>query len=226
MGRTKLTITSKKSNSILTRHLSSICRLSTASSKKDISSFDSLFLSAKNNQKKNNNHFHKLNSFNKKINGIKIESFIEEAKEYEKKKNNINENKNLKNRIALKQINDYTNRQLSFEKSEEKKLNKNNFRKIYSHEFMEFENISNKKSLFIKQYKEDDIPFTKSKILPEIQWQELDNDVETDDDQKKSAIRKEVNWLGETIKHIQENDKFFKQNVKMYKLSRKYPNEE
>ena len=91
---------------------------------------------------------------------------------------------------------------------------------------MEFENISNKKSSFIKQYKEDEITFTKSKILPEVQWQDCDNDAQTSDDQKKSAIRKEPKWLGEAIKEMQNNDKFFKQNVTMYKLSKKYPNKE
>ena len=43
---------------------------------------------------------------------------------------------------------------------------------------------------------------------------------------KKSAIKKEINWIGEAIKQIQNNDKFFKHNVTMYKLSQKYPQEE
>ena len=90
---------------------------------------------------------------------------------------------------------------------------------------MEFEDEINKMH-YVKKYKEDEITFTKSKILPEIQWQDLDNDVETSDDQKKSAIRKEVNWIGEAIKQMQSNDNFLKHNVTMYKLSRKYPNKE
>ena len=36
---------------------------------------------------------------------------------------------------------------------------------------------------------------------------------------------KEVNWLGEAIKQIQNNEKFLKHNVTMYKLSQKYPNQ-
>ena len=46
MGRTKLTTTGKKKN-ILGRHISSICGLSTASSKKDITSIDFIFHSTK-----------------------------------------------------------------------------------------------------------------------------------------------------------------------------------
>ncbi len=88
---------------------------------------------------------------------------------------------------------------------------------------MEFQNDRTNSVHYVKKYKEDDITFTKSKILPEIQWQDLDNDVDTSDEQKKSAIRKEVNWLGEAIKQIQNNEKFFKHNVTMYKLSQKYP---
>ena len=231
MGRARITLTSKRNN-ILTRHLSSICGLSTASSKKDITSLDFIFHSAKKSNKTTSHYSHQ-NSFNKKINGINnIESFLEEAKEYENKKNNLNNIKYHKNRSVLGQINDYSNRQnsLTFEKKESEKINTNKnkpfFRRLYSHEFMEFENERTKKMHYVKQYKEDEITFTKSKILPEIQWQDLDNDVETSDEQKKSAIRKEVNWLGEAIKEIQNNDKFFKNNVTMYKFSKKYPNKD
>ena len=231
MGRARITLTSKRNN-ILTRHLSSICGLSTASSKKDITSLDFIFHSAKKSNKTTSHYSHQ-NSFNKKINGINnIESFLEEAKEYENKKNNLNNIKYHKNRNVLGQINDYSNRQnsLTFEKKENEKINTNKnkpfFRRLYSHEFMEFENEKTKKMHYVKQYKEDEITFTKSKILPEIQWQDLDNDVETSDEQKKSAIRKEINWLGEAIKQMQSNDKFFKHNVSMYKFSQKYPNKE
>ena len=190
MGRARITLTSKRNN-ILTRHLSSICGLSTASSKKDITSLDFIFHSAKKSNKTTSHYSHQ-NSFNKKINGINnIESFLEEAKEYENKKNNLNNIKYHKNRNVLGQINDYTNKQnsLTFEKKESEKINTNKnkpfFRRLYSHEFMEFENEKTKKMHYVKQYKEDEITFTKSKILPEIQWQDLDNDVETSDEQKK-----------------------------------------
>ena len=226
MGRTRLTTTGKKTN-VLSRHISSICGLSTASSKKDIASIDFIFHSTKKSNK-SINHFSRFNSFNKKINGINnLESFLEEVKDYEKKKSNINDNtKYHKSRSVLGQINDFSNRQNSFNyEKEDKKICKNKpyFRRLVSHEFMEFENEATKKMYYVKQYKEDDITFTKSKILPEIQWQDLDNDVETDEDQKKSAIKKEVNWLGEAIRQMQCDEKYFKHNVAMYKLSKKYP---
>ena len=227
MGRPRQTITSNKNN-ILTRHLSSICGLSTASSKKDIASLDLIFHTSKKSSK-GSCHFHHLNSFNKKINGINnVELLLQEK---EKKKSFSNENKlHNKSRVALGEITDFNNRinnmKLSNEKEKEKKTSKSipYFRRLYSNEFMEFENDRTNSIQYVKKYKEDDITFTKSKILPEIQWQDLDNDVDTSDEQKKSAIRKEVNWLGEAIKQIQNNDKFFKHNVTMYKLSQKFPN--
>ena len=228
MGRTRQTMTSNKNN-ILTRHLSSICGLSTASSKKEITSLDLIFPSLKKSSK-GSCHFHHTNSFHKKINGLNnVESSL---KEKDKKKSFSNEGKlNNKNRIALGEISDFHNRmkdlKLSNKKEkEEKKHNKNIpfYRRLYSNDFIEFENDRTNSVQYVKKYKEDDITFTKSKILPEIQWQDLDNDVDTSDEQKKSAIRKEVNWLGEAIKQIQNNEKFFKHNVTMYKLSQKYPN--
>ena len=227
MGRPRQTITSNKNN-ILTRHLSSICGLSTASSKKDIASLDLIFHTSKKSSK-GSCHFHHLNSFNKKINGINnVELLLQEK---EKKKSFSNENKlHNESRVALGEITDFNNRinnmKLSNEKEKEKKTSKSipYFRRLYSNEFMEFENDRTNSIQYVKKYKEDDITFTKSKILPEIQWQDLDNDVDTSDEQKKSAIRKEVNWLGEAIKQIQNNDKFFKHNVTMYKLSQKFPN--
>ena len=38
---------------------------------------------------------------------------------------------------------------------------------------------------------------------------------------KKYAIKREINFLGDTIKRIQNNHKFFQCNVKMYELSQK-----
>ena len=228
MGRPRLTMTSNKNN-ILTRHLSSICGLSTASSKKEITSLDLIFPSSKKSSK-GSSLFHHGNSFHKKINGLNnVESLLQE---HEKKKSYSNEGKmHNRTRIALGEISDFHNRmkdlRLSNEKEKDKKQSKSNipfYRRLYSNDFMEFENDRTNSVQYVKKYKEDDITFTKSKILPEIQWQDLDNDVDTSDEQKKSAIRKEVNWLGEAIKQIQNNEKFFKNNVTMYKLSQKYPN--
>ena len=226
MGRPKQITTGKKNN--ITRHLSSICGLSTASSKKDITSLDLIFPSSKKSSK-GSCHFYHMNSFHKKINGINnIESLL---KEQEKKKSYSNENKSLnKKRVALGEITNFCknqNQNRSNEKEKEKKISKSTtpyYRKLYSNDFIEFENDRTNSITYVKKYKEDEITFTKSKILPEIQWQDLDNDVDTSEEQKKSAIRKEVNWIGEAIKQIQNNDKFFKHNVTMYKLSQKYPN--
>ena len=189
MGRTRMVLTSKRSN-MLKKHLSSICGLSTASSKKDNTSLDFIFHSSNKSNKSTSHHSH-LNSFNKKVNGFKLESFLEDVKDYEKKKNNLNINFSHKNRTVLGQINDFSNRQNScnFEEEQEKKIHKikPQFRRIYSHEFMEFEDTKTNKLHYVKQFREDDIPFTKNKILPEIQWQDLDNDVETSDEQKKKC---------------------------------------
>ena len=226
MGRPRLTLTNKRNN-ILTRHLSSICGLSTASSKKDISSLDFIFHSTIKSNKATS-YYSRQNSFNKK-NSENIVSFLEDVKEYEKR-NNLIQNKHHKNRCVLGQLNDYSNMQCNINSKldNEKKINKQKpfFRRLYSHEFMEFEDEMTKKLHYLKQYKEDEITFQKSKILPEIQWQDIDNDVETSDEQKKSSIRKEINWIGEAIKQIQNNENFLKHNVTMYKLSRKYPNKE
>ena len=112
----------------------------------------------------------------------------------------------------------------NLEKIKSKNKNEPYFRKIYSNEFIEFQNEITKMPHYIKKYKEDDISFTKTKVLPEIKWQDYDNDVLTSEEQKKSAIKREINWIGETIKRIQNNEKYFTFNVTMYKLSQKYPN--
>ena len=104
-----------------------------------------------------------------------------------------------------------------------KNNNKPYFRNIYSNEYLQFENHTTKIPRYIKKYKEDEITFTKNNILPEIKWQNYDNDVSTSDEQKKGAIKKELKNIGETIKRIQNNVDFFKYNVTMYKLSQKYP---
>ena len=107
-------------------------------------------------------------------------------------------------------------------KSNFKNIKRPYYRNIYSNEFITFKNEINK-IYYIKKYREDEITFTKNKIIPEIKWQNYDNDVLTSDEQKKSAIKKEIKNLGETIIRIQNNENFFKYNVSMYKLSQKYP---
>ena len=151
-----------------------------------------------NNYKNILNDFRNFND-NNKINlkkKLRSESFVIESKYYiDDKKDNIH----IKN------------------------INKPYFRNIYSNEYLQFENQTTKIPHYIKKYKEDEITFTKNNILPEIKWQNYDNDVSTSDEQKKGAIKKELKNIGETIKRIQNNVDFFKFNVTMYKLSQKYP---
>ena len=160
-------------------------------------------------------------------------------KENNKYKNNKNilkyftDNNDINNKINIKQY--FRNKSVIIkpknfinEKIDEIHKNNNNiikpyYRKIYSNEYLQFENQITKIPHYIKKYKEDDITFTKNKILPEIKWLDYDNDVLTSDGQKKGAIKKELKNLGETIKRIQNNGDFFKYNVSMYKLSQKYP---
>ena len=133
MGRPRLTLTNKRNN-ILTRHLSSICGLSTASSKKDISSLDFIFHSTIKSNKATS-YYSRQNSFNKK-NSENIVSFLEDVKEYEKR-NNLIQNKHHKNRCVLGQLNDYSNMQsnINSKLDNEKKINKQKpfFRRLYSH---------------------------------------------------------------------------------------------
>ena len=158
----------------------------------DITSLDLIFHSSKKSSIGSANHFHHQNSFQKKINGINnIENLLlNSVKDHEKKKHFSHENKFLKNRIALGEISNFYNSNDENQNPNEKKMSKSNkpyFRRIYSNEFMEFENESTKDIHYVKKYKEDDITFTKSKILPGIQWQDLDNDVDTDEVPKKKS---------------------------------------
>ena len=113
---------------------------------------------------------------------------------------------------------------ISKENKERKKRNEIYNKKIYSNETIGFLNEETQEIKYIKKYKEDELSFVKSKIIPEIKWQNFDTDALTSEEQKVNAIKKEMNWLGDTINRIKNNDKFFKFNVSMYKLSQKYPN--
>ena len=175
----------------------------------------------------NKGKFHKKYSYNKNINNIKIfnHSFLD-FKNSSKKEKDITINKHKKSKSSPHLYFDIKN----FEnlnndiKVKNKIKNEPYFRKIYSNELIEFKNEITKKLHYMKKYKEDDFSFTKNSIVPEIKWQEYDNDVLTSEEQKKYAIKREINFLGDTIKRIQNNYKFFQCNVKMYELSQKYPN--
>ena len=212
-------------NIISTKCSSIISTLSTDSSKKN-----SLHDSTKKN-KKDIYCVSLRNSYSKKIKDICIYRPLFYYLKNENKNNNLNINKHYKCNSTPKQEKDYINKIIIkiLKKYNEMELEIKNkkmpyFKNIYSNEYIKFENEITKKFHFVKKYKEDDITFTKNKILPEMKWQDFDNDVLTSDEQKKRAIRREMNWLGETIKRIQNNIEFFHVNVNMYKLSQKYPN--
>ena len=187
--------------------------------KSNISSFSSLLIIS---QKKDN----------------KIIENIFRQYSYDKKLKKTNKYKYILTFMITNVNNDVKNKEYLKSKSASFKINKNfydrndklykkdkrpYYRKIYSNEYIKFENEINKIPHYIKKYKEDDITFTKNKILPEIKWQNYDSDVLTSEEQKKYALKKEIKNLEETIKRIQNNENFFKYNVSMYKLSQKFP---
>ena len=170
--------------------------------------------------------FYRKHSHNKNIYNIKIFTCVfSEFKISDKKEKDITINKHKKSKSSPHMHFDIKNFiNLNNEiKVKNKIKNEPYFRKIYSNEVIEFKNEITKKSHYIKKYKEDDISFTKNSIIPEIKWQNYDNDALTSEEQKKYAIKREINFLGDTIKRIQNNHKFFQCNVKMYELSQKYP---
>ena len=165
---------------------------------------------------------------NKEIIKIKNNKNISFTKS--KKDNEINNSINIKQKFRSKSViiklSNYLEGQIDNIYKNFKKSGNNNklyYRNIYSNEYLQFENETTKIPHYVKKYKEDEITFTKNKILPEVKWQNYDNDTLTSDEQKKCALKKELKNLGETIKRIQNNIDFFKFNVNMYKLSQKYP---
>ena len=130
--------------------------------------------------KKNKVTFYRKNSYNKNIYNIKIFTCVfSEFKISDKKEKDITINKHKKSKSSPHMHFDIKNFiNLNNEiKVKNKIKNEPYFRKIYSNEVIEFKNEITKKSHYIKKYKEDDISFTKNSIVPEIKWQDYDNDV-------------------------------------------------
>jgi hypothetical protein len=146
-----------------------------------------------NHKIRNSNNFSKINNLNNKR--LPLRS-INNNFSY-----NINIKSNFNNNLK------YNNN--SFLKKDFKLLEN----KIYTKEKIEFFDEITFKKIKIKKFKEDDVPFTKSKILPEIEWQKIDNDILTDDDQIENGYKKEMNWLGDTIKKIEKNHNYLKENI-------------
>ena len=139
-----------------------------------------------------------------------------------KKINNHFNVNNLNNkRVPLRSLsNNYTNNIINIKNNINKYNNNNNYkdlknfeRKIYTKEKIEFIDEITFKKYRIKKFKESEIKFTKSNILPEIEWQQIDNDILTDNEQIENGYKKEMNWLGETIKKIEKNNNYLKENI-------------
>ena len=98
-------------------------------------------------------------------------------------------------------------------------------RRLYTKEKIDFYDELTNKHYKIKKFKEDEVTFTHSTILPEIQWQSVDNDVLTDEEQMNHANKKLMNWLGDAIKNIKKNEKYLSENIKKdfrFKYQKKY----
>ena len=92
-------------------------------------------------------------------------------------------------------------------------------KRLFTRERLDFYDELTNKTFRIKKFKEDEVTFTHSKILPEIQWQSVDNDVRTDDEQMKDAKDMLMDWLGDTIKLIKKDDKYLDDHIlKKFKI--------
>lgn len=82
--------------------------------------------------------------------------------------------------------------------------------KVYK---MDFYDEYNMKTVRMSQFNEKELEFTKSKILPQVKYMKVDNDVMTDSEQLKDAFNMMRENLKETIKLIQENKDYLQKNL-------------
>ena len=150
-----------------------------------------------------------------KFNGKgKLSSLIEQVKDYENKTNNCKA-LNAIHRVALSSISNNSNQDRMLIDDEKKVVHK----RLFTRERLDFYDELTNKTYRIKKFKEDEVTFTHSKILPEIQWQSVDNDVRTDDEQMKDAKDMLMDWLGDTIKLIKKDDKYLDDHIlKKFKI--------
>ena len=175
---------------------------------KENTSIDNIYFSS---EKDNKSYFryNKKNSNKRELKGLN--NIKRNISNFEKKNSDMFFGNNYK-RKALSSIDNIQNikrNNLDKMEIEEKKKVK----RIYTNKRMELYDELTNKIYKIKKFNEDEIPFTSSKILPEIQWQDIDNDILTDDDQLKRSRKKELNWIGETIKLIQKNENYLTENI-------------
>ena len=164
--------------------------------------------------KKENRSFQRIartNTHSDKFNGKgKLTSFINQAKEYENHTKKC-QKENHPFRKALSSLScNYSKMNIDDDESD----TKYNKRRIYTKEKLDFYDELFDKHIKIKKFKEDDLPFTKSKILPEIIWQKVENDIKTDDEQMSDAKEKLMNWLGDGIKLLKKDPKYFNEHIK------------
>ena len=160
----------------------------------------------KENRSFNRQTHHSTNNINKFNGKTKFSSLLQQCKDSKTK---------IIKRSALSNI---SNNQMQIDDEVPNK-------KIFTREKIDFYDELTNKHFKVKKFKEDEVPFTHSKILPEIQWQTVDNDVLTDEDQMTHANKKLMNWLGDAIKNIQKNEKYLNENIKKdfrFKYQKKY----
>ena len=184
---------------------------------KENTSIDNIYFSS---EKDNKSYFryNKKNSNKRELKGLN--NIKRNISNIEKKKSDTIFVNNYK-RKALSSIDNIQNikrNNLDKMEIEEKKKVK----RIYTNKRMELYDELTNKIYKIKKFNEDEIPFTSSKILPEIQWQDIDNDILTDDDQLKRSRKKELNWIGETIKLIQKNENYLTENIQRKNCKNKH----
>lgn len=168
------------------------------------------------NNNKENKHYkqYQLHNNNSKFGSKyvlkqRVTDLINEVKVYEKKEK----------RVALRNI---SNMEIDgVDSYKHVKDDGNQQKRIYSRSKITFYDEVFEKDVKIKRFKEDEVSFTKSKILPSIHWQKIDNDVKTDDEQINDAKEMLMGWLGETIKHIKKDEGYLKDNIdKAFKMKK------
>ena len=207
LGITKKSQIKKRHSSLLFNFLDEL---------KENTSIDNIYFSS---EKDNKSYFryNKKNSNKRELKGLN--NIKRNISNIEKKNSDMIFVNNYK-RKALSSIDNIQNikrNNLDKMEIEEKKKVK----RIYTNKRMELYDELTNKIYKIKKFNEDEIPFTSSKILPEIQWQDIDNDILTDDDQLKRSRKKELNWIGETIKLIQKNENYLTENIQRKKCKNK-----
>ena len=143
-----------------------------------------------------------------KFNGKgKLSSLMNQVKDYDNKTKKSKAHNSIY-RVALSSLSNNSNQDRMI--IDDKKIQ---HKRLFTRERLDFYDELTNKTFRIKKFKEDEVTFTHSKILPEIQWQSVDNDVKTDDEQLKDAKDMLMDWLGDTIKCIKKDDKYLDDHI-------------